>query len=238
MLDSSRTICVIPARGGSKRVPGKNLTMVAGKPLIVHTIDHALAAQAVGRVIVSTDSEEIADAAAQRGSEVVRRPIAISGDQASSEDAILHVLDELDRNEGFTPDLIVFLQCTSPVRRSGDIDAAVKLLLSENMDSVFSVVEWKAFLWSKIEGRLTPLSYDAQRRPRSQELRPFLVENGSIYVMRTAAFLAEQNRLCGRYTPFVMDGLSMVDVDRPEDLEVAELHLRKLGSGFRTQEDA
>ena len=171
------------------------------------------------------------------GSEVIVRPAALSGDDAPSEVALLHVLRALKQGAGYRPDITVFLQCTSPVRRPGDIDAAVELLFSNGVDSVFSVVEWRAFLWARTEGGLKSLSYDPQRRPRSQELSPFLIENGSIYVMRTAAFVAEENRLCGRFAPFVMDGLSMIDIDTPEDLEIADLYLKKLEELNPTQEE-
>jgi CMP-N,N'-diacetyllegionaminic acid synthase len=227
VLDSARVICVIPARGGSKRVPEKNLTMVAGKPLIVHTIDHALAAQTVGRVIVSTDSEEIADVAAQRGSEVVRRPIAISGDQASSEDAILHVLDELDRNEGFTPDLIVFLQCTAPVRAPKNIDEAVHKLNAEGADSLLSVVQKKMFLWAISDGRPEPINYEVDARPRSQEMAPIYVENGSIYVLKPAILRTHNNRLGGKVSVYVMPDEATIDVDTPFDLELCRFVLER-----------
>ncbi|MBI4236643.1 MAG: acylneuraminate cytidylyltransferase family protein, partial [Chloroflexi bacterium] len=126
---SERVLCIIPARGGSKRLPRKNLALLLGEPLVAHSIRHALEARLVQRVVVSTDDAEIASVAEQHGAEVVRRPAEIAGDTATSESALLHVLDHLERTESYHPDLVVFLQCTSPVRQRDDIDNAIRALL-------------------------------------------------------------------------------------------------------------
>lgn len=224
----SGVLAIIPARGGSKRFPGKNLALFSGEPLILHTIRQALESPSIGRVIVSTDSTAIGEVAEKGGAEVILRPESISIDDSPSEAALLHVLKALHDAETYQPAITVFLQCTSPVRRPGDIDAAIELMCREGADSVFSVVERSIFLWARTQGGLESLSYDPRQRPRSQELSPYLVENGSIYVMRTTTFLEERNRLCGRIAPFIMDPFSIVDIDRQEDLEIAALFLKKL----------
>ena len=124
-------IALIPARGGSKGIPRKNLQSLAGKPLIAHTIEHARQARSVGRVVVSTDDAEIAAVSKQYGAEVVWRPAAISGDTASSESALLHALEYLQQTEGYESDLLVFLQCTSPLTLPEDIDGTVQALWDE-----------------------------------------------------------------------------------------------------------
>ena len=121
-------LAIIPARGGSKGIPRKNVRPLLGRPLLAHSIEHARQAPSVTRVVVSTDDAEIAAVARRFGAEVVDRPAEISGDAASSESALLHVLDHLRDAEGYEPDLVVFLQATSPLRRPGDVQGAIETL--------------------------------------------------------------------------------------------------------------
>src|SRR6185312_10262279 len=126
------TCCaVIPARGGSKGIPGKNLKRIAGQPLIALSIQAAKRAKRVQRVIVSTDDPAIAEVAREHGAEVMVRPAELSTDAASSESALLHVLEQLERTENYKPQLLVFLQCTSPLTEPEDIDGSVELLLQK-----------------------------------------------------------------------------------------------------------
>lgn len=222
----SRVLCVIPARGGSRRLPGKNLLPVAGKALLTHTIEHALAAGSVDRVVVSTDDPAIAEVARGAGAEVVERPEELSGDTAPSEAALLHALDALEAADGYRPDLVVFLQCTAPVRAPNDIDAAVARLRREGADSLLSVVPSRSFLW-RLEGdRPVPINYDPADRPRSQDRPAEFAENGSIYVTRAEVLRATGNRLGGRVTLHPMAEESFVDVDGPLDLVLADAILR------------
>ncbi|MBI2288033.1 MAG: acylneuraminate cytidylyltransferase family protein, partial [Chloroflexi bacterium] len=126
-----KSIAIIPARGGSKRIPRKNLLLLGGKPLLAYSIEHARQARRVDRTMVSTDDDEIAAVARQYGAEVVKRPPELSTDTATSEDALLHVLGYLEGKEHFTPDIVVFLQCTSPLRKPDDIDNAIGVLLAQ-----------------------------------------------------------------------------------------------------------
>jgi len=115
-------LAIIPARGGSKGIPRKNIRPLAGKPLIAYSIEAALQAESVNRVVVSTDDSDIVKVSKQYGAEIVWRPDEISGDKVSSELALLHVLDQLNKSENYIPDFIVFIQCTSPLMLSKDID--------------------------------------------------------------------------------------------------------------------
>jgi CMP-N,N'-diacetyllegionaminic acid synthase len=209
----TRAVAIIPARGGSKRVPGKNLVPIAGRPLVVHTIEHALAARLVDEVWVSTDDDEIAAVAERAGAQVVRRPADIAGDDASSEAALLHALDARDAPD---PDLVVFLQATSPVRAPGDVDAAIELLLAREADSLFSAHREAAFTWREVDGALTS-DYDHRERPRSQDMRPRWRENGSIYVVRPTILRAERNRLGGRVVVYEMGFWASFDLDDEHD---------------------
>jgi N-acylneuraminate cytidylyltransferase len=216
------TLAIIPARGGSKGIPGKNLRPLAGRPLLAHTVLQATAASLVSRVVVSTDDEAIAAVARAYGADVVRRPEAISGDTASSESALLDALDQLERGEGYRPDLIVFLQCTSPLRRPADIDSAITTLVEQGADSLLSVVPSHRFLWRQADGGGEPVNYDYRSRPRRQDRAPEYWENGSIYVLRPWVLRQHNNRLGGKIALYAMTERSGVDIDSPEDFALCE----------------
>ncbi|MCZ7545718.1 MAG: acylneuraminate cytidylyltransferase family protein [Anaerolineae bacterium] len=216
------TLAIIPARGGSKGIPHKNIRLLDGKPLLAHTIEHARQAQSVTRIIVSTDDVEIGAIAQQYGAEVVWRPAEISGDTASSESALVHVLDHLAKTEGHRPDLVVFLQCTAPLRHRDDIDRAVQTLLETEADSLLSLAPFSHFLWHKPGGQLQSLNFDYHQRPRHQELPVCFMENGSIYVFKPWVLRETGNRLGGKIAYYEMSALSAIDIDTPEDWALCE----------------
>ncbi len=218
----SEILAIIPARGGSKGIPRKNLQLLAGKPLLVHTLEQACAARQVNRVVVSTDDPEIAALARGHGAQVIARPEALSGDTATSESALRHALDQLETSEGYAPELVVFLQCTAPLRRPHDIDAAIDHLRAAGADSLLSVVPFHGFLWGLTEGRPVALNYDFRHRPRRQDRPPEFRENGSIYVFRPWVLHQLDCRLGGQIALFPMDAWSGVDIDAPEDLLLCE----------------
>ena len=212
-------IAIIPARGGSARVPGKNLVPIAGRPLLSHSIGHAREAAHIGEVLVSTDDDEIAALAEAEGALVVRRPAELSADDSPSEAALLHALDSL---KGSDPELVVFLQATSPARRPGDIDRAVERLESESADSLFSACREVVHTWMIEDGELRSSSYDWRARQRTQEMAPRWRENGSIYVFRPWVLREGRNRLGGKIALYEMDLWTSFDLDAPEDAELLD----------------
>jgi YrbI family 3-deoxy-D-manno-octulosonate 8-phosphate phosphatase len=222
-------IAVIPARGGSKRVPGKNLLPLAGLPLVAHTIHHALAARSVEEVIVSTDDAEIAAVARGYGADVVERPPELASDEATSESALLHVLDERAGRGLSDPELVVFLQCTSPVRRKDDIDGAVETLRAGGFDSLFSACATHALVWERAGGEVRPVNWDHTRRLREQDRAPQLIENGSIYVFRPEILREHGNRLAGLIGVYEMDVWSSFQIDTPDDVALVEWILKRPG---------
>ncbi len=221
-------LAIIPARGGSKSVPRKNLLPLAGKPLIASTIEAALQAATVSRVVVSTDDAEIAIVSEKHGAEVVWRPDEISGDRASSESALLHVLEHLKQRESYWPDLVVFLQCTSPLTTGEDIDGCVRKLLEEDADSCLSVAAFHSFLWRNTpDNSAEGINHDKSFRPRRQEMEPQFRETGAVYVMRTEGFLAAKHRFFGKTVLYVVDGERCLEIDEPVDVEIAEVLLRQ-----------
>lgn len=221
-------LAVIPARAGSKGIPGKNIKPLAGKPLLAHTIEQAAQAQSVTRIVVSTDGEQIAGVARQYGAEVIARPGAISGDEATSESALVHALDTLEAEEGYKPDLVVFLQCTAPIRQPDDIDRAVDALIEQNADSLLSVVRSHSFLWKIVDGEVRSVNYDYRQRPRRQDRAPEYVENGSIYVFKPWVLRSHANRLGGKIALYEMSPWSMTDIDEPHDFALCEWILAHL----------
>ncbi|MEB3254064.1 MAG: acylneuraminate cytidylyltransferase family protein [Synechococcus sp.] len=226
MTASSAALALIPARGGSKGIPGKNLQRVGGMSLVGRSVAAALASQRVGRVVVSTDDDAIAEEALKHGAEVVRRPAAIAGDTASSESALLHALDCLEE-QGPLPAQLVFLQCTSPFTQGQQIDRVLAALDAAEVNSSFAVAPWHGFLWRE-DGR--GINHDPQLpRQRRQDLEPAYLETGAIYAMKTAAFRQCGSRFCAPWQPVVIEDAGP-EIDTPDDLELCrQLALRGQG---------
>ena len=214
MAVSRGALALIPARGGSKGIPGKNLKEVGGIPLVGRSIRAARASRGVERVVVSTDDDAIARAARQHGAEVVMRPAVIAGDTASSESALLHALDTLAGDGPLLPRL-VFLQCTSPFTTGDQIDRVLAALDQPQLNSAFAVAPWHGFLW-RSDGR--GINHDPERpRQRRQDLEPAFLETGAIYAMRTDAFRSGGSRFCAPWQPVIVED-SGPEIDTPTDL--------------------
>jgi len=213
-----RVVVVVPARGGSKGVPGKNVTRVGGRSLVARAVGAALAAPSVDLAVVSTDDALVAAEAAAAGARVVTRPADLSGDDASSESAVLHALDAL----GSDPTVAVLLQCTSPFLDPALLDAAVLDVLEGSADVVFSAAQTHAFLWRQAaDGTAQGVNHDPSHRPRRQDRAPDLRETGAFYVMRTSGLRATGHRFAGRVCAALVPELSAVEVDVPDDLALS-----------------
>ncbi|MEO6532760.1 MAG: acylneuraminate cytidylyltransferase [Pseudolysinimonas sp.] len=226
---AGETVAVIPARGGSKGVPRKNLRRVGGIPLIARAISSARAADRIDRVVVSTDDEQIAAVAREWGAEVVVRPDGLSGDAASSESALEHALGELGRL-GVDVGILVFLQATSPFIDPTDLDAAVERVRAGESDSVFSAVESWGFLWRTARPQSTDatagagatgINHDHRHRPRRQEREPEFLETGAFYVMDAVGFLSARHRFFGRIGVALVPESHAIEIDTEEQLALA-----------------
>lgn len=218
----SKIAALIPARGGSKGIPRKNIAPLHGKPLLAYTIEHAINTPAITRTVVSTDSPEIADVAKQYGADIVWRPQEISGDKASSELALLHVLDQLRATEQYEPDLVVFLQATSPIRQPDDIQKAIDTLIQEEADSLLSVAPFHGFLWRKGTHGICSFSYDYTHRQMRQDAPEDFVENGSIYIFKPQILREFHNRLGGKIAFYRMRATDSLQIDEPDDIILIE----------------
>lgn len=193
------------------------------------SIDHALSARTVDRVIVSTDSAEIARVATTYGAEVpFLRPAEFATDQAPTELALIHALEEL-AHTGYRPERVVLLQPTHPIRRAGAVDRAVSQLINAQADSLLSVREIHPFLWTNPEA--PKASYDVANRPMRQDIpdaERLYEETGNIYVTRSDHLLRTRCRLGGRVSLFIMDTQEACDIDTHADLALAEALLVRM----------
>ena len=198
MIKSTKRIIVfIPARGGSKTVPGKNIKDFAGKPLIVHSIEYALNSNLVQEVFVSTNDSKISKISRDAGANIIKRPDELSMDTSTTESAVEHYLNS--RSE--KPDIIVLLQATSPLRPENSLDEALTYFINEKFDSLLSIISTHRFFWRVKEDRTAYAEYDYINRPRRQELQPIdmrYLENGSIYIFTREHFEKTGNRLGGK----------------------------------------
>jgi len=217
-----RSVAIIPARGGSRGIPRKNVALLDGKPLVVHTIEAALDAELVDAVVVTTDDPEIAQVAEKAGAWVIERPRAISGDTASSESALTHALDQILIEHGVDPEITVFLQCTSPLTSSEDIDETVAALIDEGADCALAVSPSHQFMWSRTAaGNGVGINHDERVRQRRQDRDEQFVETGAVYAMKTAGFRLAGHRFFGRIAMHVMPRERVWEIDDPSDLVVA-----------------
>lgn len=216
-----KTVAIIPARGGSKGVPRKNLQRVGGVPLVQRAIQAARSAEGIDLVVVSTDDAEIAAVSEAAGARVVHRPAELAGDTASSETAILHALDALER-EDVTPEIVAFVQATSPFIQSEALAAAVADIRADRADSVFSAFETYGFLWRRgDDGEAIAINHDASHRPRRQDREPHHLESGAFYVFRADGFRASRHRFFGRIRIAEVPEWTAIEIDDEQQLGIA-----------------
>jgi CMP-N,N'-diacetyllegionaminic acid synthase len=220
-------LAVIPARGGSKGLPGKNVRLLAGKPLIAWSIEQALESGCIDCVHVSTDDPEIAEVARAYGADVpYMRPVELAQDSTPTEPVMTHALDWYER-VGRAFDAVVLLQPTSPLRLPGTLGAALQAFEARGAESLLGVCENHHFFWRNSEDAVA--LYDYRNRPRRQDIRPedrLYRENGSIYVTRTAAFRRHSNRLCEPIHMHVMREEEGWEIDSLADFVVVETLLK------------
>ncbi len=203
-----KVVTLIPARGGSKGIPRKNIIEVCGKPLLSYAIQESIESIS-SETWVSTDDDEISDISISYGARVVKRPDDISTDSSTSESALLHFVEKVNNF-----DILIFLQATCPFIKANDINKAVKLM--GEYDSVISVSKFDQFLWR--EG--APM-YDIHNRERRQSRDQVYVETGSMFVTTKKGLLNSRNRISGKIGFVEVPKWRSVDIDTFDDLELA-----------------
>ncbi|MFD0212532.1 cytidylyltransferase domain-containing protein [Streptomyces hirsutus] len=225
-----RVLAVIPARGGSKGVPAKNLAPVGGAPLVTRAVRECRAARHVTDVVVSTDDQAIAAAARQAGAEIVMRPAAIAGDLATSEAAVLHAMDAHEALHGDRVDVVLLVQCTSPFLIREDIDGVAGAVAAQGADTAVTVAPFHGFVWRDAAGEEPAgsqgdggsggfgVNHDKSFRPRRQDRPQDLLETGAAYAMDAAGFREHQHRFFGRTELVRTDPARVLEIDDPHDL--------------------
>lgn len=218
---SARVLGLVPARGGSKGIPRKNVREVGGKPLIAYSIKAGLNATAVDSVVVSSDDSEIISVSRTHGATVpFQRPDELATDDAATAPVVVHAIETLEKR-GEEYDLVVLLQPTSPLRTANHVDEAVEQYQSSNADSLLSVHQDHTYRWRRTEDGAERID-EVSGRKRRQDMDPEYVENGAIYVAPTDQFLEEQRFSLGQTALYEMTESASVDVDTPDDLRLAE----------------
>jgi len=215
-----KNIVIIPARGGSKRLPNKNMRMLAGIPLIVHSINYAKANN-IDKIVVSTDDFKIKEIALKNKVDVIERPKELSGDLATTVSAMKHVLENI--NETF--ENVILLQPTNPLRPINLLKEAYQKFIEGNYDSLMTLSRNHQKLGKIVNTKFEPFNYKIGQR--SQDLEPLYFENGLLYI--TKASLILEDKILGKNNfPFVVNHtFTNVDIDTKEDLEHAEYLLNK-----------
>ena len=209
---------IILARGGSKGIPNKNIVDFCGKPLLAHTISQTLSSKYIDEVYVSSDSEAILEIAKKNGAIPVKRPGSISGDEASSESALNHFLHVCSNFE-----IMLFLQPTSPLRHTNDIDCAIEKYIKNNYDTLFSANKIDILsVWSVEKDRYKSITYDYKERKRRQDIDNLILENGSFYIINKKGFEKHNNRLFGKIGHYVMEDWKKYEIDSFFDLEICK----------------
>ena len=230
----SKILAIIPARGGSKGIPKKNIVNINGKPLIQYTIEVAKESKLIDRVIVSTDDDEIAEISEKLGAEVpFIRPAELAKDDTPTFPVIKHALKWLKENEKYKPELIVLLEPTFPLRTVEKVDEAIKVISSdEEADSLRGVCEpfQNPFkMWIPCGKYLKPLIKEKEimyEKPR-QNLRKVFWQNGYIYISRYKTIMDKKSFHGEKILPFILNENNFIDIDTEEDLKLLKRYLKK-----------
>ena len=219
-------VAIIPARGNSKGIKNKNIINFCDKPLIYWTIQQSLGSKYINEnVYVSSDSEEILNLSNSYGARIIKRPEELSTDNSTSEIALLHSINNIEKTTNI--DLVVFLQCTSPLRESGDIDNAIEYFIKNELDSLFSATNMKDLcLWRRFNKELKSINFDYKSRLMRQNIEPQFSENGSFYIFKPDILKKYNNRFGGKIGLYEMDSWKIYEIDDKEDIEICDYFMK------------
>ena len=219
-------MAIIPARGGSKSIPLKNLKLLNGKPLIDYSINGSLKSKFITRTIISSDHPKILKRAEKLGAEILKRPKHLATDSSQLEPVMEHCLNHFKLKENYIPDIIILLQNTSPLRTKNHIDDALSTFLDSKFDSMMSCYSSHYFLWTLKKNTLSPKNHNPKNRPNRQQMNNQFIENGAIYITKYNAFKKSHCRISGRIGLFKMQQKVSIDIDTKYDLLQANKFLK------------
>ena len=227
MFNGKTFLAIVPARGGSKRLPRKNVLDLAGKPLISWTIEAGLKSKYIDKVIVTSDDDEILEISKRYGAQIIRRPHELASDTSTTFDALKHTIDNIEKY-----DYIILLQATSPLRNEKHIDNAIELLESKGADAIVGVCEMDhSPLWSNTlppNNSMIGFLKDDILNKRSQDLDKYFRLNGAIYICKTKKLLEEKSFfLKENIFAYCMDRENSIDIDECIDLKIANFYLKE-----------
>jgi CMP-N-acetylneuraminic acid synthetase len=228
MYNGKTFLAIIPARGGSKRLPNKNILLLSGKPMLLWTVESAMQSKYLDEIILSTDSDDIIKVVENYKIKTIKRPIELASDTAKTVDVVKHIIENIDKKYDF----IVLLQPTSPLRTSNHIDEAIEQLIKLNADAIISVTEVDhSPLWCNIlPENLSMENFISEdiKHKRSQELPKFYRLNGAIYICKTEKLIEENTFFLKKNIyAYIMDKKSSIDIDEELDFKLAEIILKE-----------
>ena len=219
-----KTIAIIPARGGSKRLPNKNILLLDGIPLIAHSIMYAQKnINIIDAIFVSTDDEKIKEIALQFGAKVIDRPVELAGDSEPTVSALKHCLEVINDNE---IENVILLQPTNPLRPESLVQQAFETYQKNNYDSLFTVTESHQKLGKIVSNKFLPFNYEIGQR--SQDLELLFFENGLLYISKAKAILNDEIITKNAFPYVVNNSYANIDIDTQEDFDYAEYLLKKV----------
>lgn len=232
MINGKTVLAIIPARGGSKGVPRKNVKDLCGKPLIAWTIEEALKSKYIDRLIVSTEDDEIAEISKKYGAEVpFVRPKELAEDTSKAIDTYIYTVNKLRYDFKYRPDIILILQATSPFRKTKHIDEALNLFINKQADSVISVMEIDNYPeWLKKitqEGKLIDYIDSTKNYLNRQEIDEYYVPNGAIYIFKTEIITNLKTYYTDDTYAYIMQKEESIDIDTKFDFKIAQLILKE-----------
>ncbi|AXH13456.1 acylneuraminate cytidylyltransferase family protein [Halarcobacter bivalviorum] len=227
-MNKKSFLSIIPARGGSKRLPRKNILKILDKPLIAYSIEAGLNSKYIDKLIVSSDDDEILSISKDYGAEIIKRPANLAEDTTTTFDTLKHVVENISEEYEY----IVLLQATSPLRKSSHIDEAIKLLEEKKADAIISVCEMEhSPLWSNTlpsDNNMKLFLKDEIKNKRSQDLEKYYRLNGAIYICRTDKFLENKGFfLEENIYAYIMDRKDSIDIDEEIDFIIASEFIKK-----------
>lgn len=229
IMTNYKILAIIPARGGSKEVPKKNIKELAGKPLIVYTIEAAKKSEYINRIVVSTDDPRIADISLKYGAETpYLRSSGLAADTTPTLPVLRDIVRFLEKKDNYQPDIIVLLQPTSPLRTAKTIDEGIEKFLKNKRKTLISVSQVKENpFWMKVikNGYLYPFIKNKHKYLRRQDLPEIYITNGALYICEAKKLSKEDPFNNDEVIPFITDRRQSLDIDDPEDFILAEYYL-------------
>lgn len=225
MLNGKKILAVIPARGGSKRIPRKNIIEINGKPLLAYTIELAKKLPELDAVVVSSEDDEILSTASSYGAETLRRPNELALDNTQDEPVLIHAINALEA-KGRIFDYIVMLQCTLPLRKPETVRKIITIGVNGSSDTVSTCVEDRSRFRRLRNGNWIPVDPSASRR--SQEREPYYREADVCYVMKTKTLVKTGSIFGGQIEFVIVDEIENMDINTTSDLELVTCMMSKM----------